>query len=209
MNWLKSHRWGVIALAVLIPASLLAAMSISWFRYTDSRSQHPVTVASGETGTYLADRPSPDDLLPGQTPTPDPTPQASIDPADLTAEISLSSYSIVGWDTDTGRDVGLLEGTEAVSAIIHVDARGLPLDTFGCDASLLAPGPEGDREWPAGFTDLNYFPGGDLKSSCDLESGDEFDWEAVFVVPEGVGDTARLVITDGALIPKQQLVLEH
>jgi hypothetical protein len=35
----------------------------------------------------------------------------------------------------------------------------------------------------------------------------ESDWEAVFVVPEGVGENARLVITDG--FDRQYLLLER
>lgn len=196
MTWVRRHRWALAALIVLIPAALAAAMSIVWFPYVNAQAQNPVPVRSGDPGTYVADRPSSESDVPSV-------------PSELTATLTLTGYNVVPWNTDTGRDVGLLEGTEAVSALIHVDATGLPEDTFSCHAVLIAPGPEGDRVWDSATGELDYYPGGDLHANCDLSEGAVFDWEAVFVVPEGVGDDARLVISDGSLTPKYQLQLEH
>ena len=193
MTWLRRHRWGLIALAVLIPAALLAAMSIVWFRYMDSVAQNPVIVAKGDTGIYEAKQPT-GDLTSGVA---------------GTAELSLTDYTVVPWDTDVGREVGLLEGTEAVSAIIHVDATGLGEETFGCDAVLVAPGPEGDRVWEQASSEIDYRPSDPLESFCQLSLGTEFDWEAVFVVPEGIGDDARLMITNGSFETKYRLQLER
>jgi hypothetical protein len=196
VTWVKRHRWGLTALAVLVPAALLAAMSIVWFRYMDAVAQHPVIVARGDTGTYQATQPVPEHGEGGAAAGP--------------AELSLTDYTVVSWDSETGRSVALLEGTEAVSAVIHVDARGLGEDTFGCEAVLIAPGPEGDRVWESALSgDIDYYPSGDLEAFCSLNDGDEFDWEAVFVVPEGVAADARLIITDGSFQPRYQLELEH
>lgn len=193
MTWVRSHRWALIALVVLIPATVLAALSVVWFDYTDTHTQNPTPIPSGEAGTWVVTRPS------------DATPLA----APPTAKLSLTSYEVVSWDSDTGKDVGLLEGTEAVSAIIHVDARSLPDDSYSCYARLLAPSPEGDREWDTASSEIDYYPSGDLHANCDLSDGSEFEWEAVFVVPEGVGENARLVIRDGSPLPEYQLLLEH
>jgi hypothetical protein len=196
MTWVKRHRWGVLALVVLVPAALLAAMSIVWFRYMDAITQHPLVVAFGDTGTYQATRPVPEDGEGG--------PEAG------PAELSLTDYTVVPWDSDPGRAVGLLEGTEAVSAVIHVDARGLGEDTFGCEALLIAPGPEGDRVWESALLgDIDYYPSGDLEASCSLNDGTEFDWEAVFVLPEGIAADARLIITDASFQPRYQLELDR
>jgi hypothetical protein len=193
MTWVRRHRWALVALIALVPAALAAAMSVVWFGYVDARAQHPVPVPSGDPGTYVADRPSED-----------------ADEQDhLTATLTLTDYAVVPWDTDTGREVGLLTGTEAVSALIHVDATGLPDDTFSCQALLVAPGPEGDRVWDSAMGEIDYYPSGELQANCDLGEGAAFDWEAVFVVPEGVGEDARLVITDGSPAPRYQLQLEH
>jgi hypothetical protein len=193
MSWVRRHRWALAALVVLIPAALAAAVSVVWFGYVDAHAQHPVPVPRGEAGTYVADRPS----------------SETDAPSDLTATLTLTGYNVVPWNTDTGREVGLLEGTEAVSALIHVDAAGLPEDTFSCHAVLVAPGPEGDRVWDTASGEIDYYPSGDLHANCDLNEGTAFDWEAVFVVPEGVGHNARLIVSDGSLIPEYQLQLEH
>jgi hypothetical protein len=190
MTWVYRHRWALIALVVLIPAAVLAGMSVLWFRYTAANEQHPIVVAKGDTGSFVTDSPTPEKL-----------------PA---ARLTLTSYTVVPADSGPGQDVGLLKNTEAVSAIIHVDASGMPEDTFSCNAVLVAPGPDGDRTWEvAGPSDIDYYPTGDLHAFCDLSSGGQFDWEAVFVVPVGVGDSALLRITDGGFIPKAQLQLEH
>lgn len=193
MTWVRRHRWALAALVVLIPAALAAAMSIVWFRYVGAEAQHPVVVRSGDPGTYATDRPDSD----------------AHEVSDLTATLTLTGYNVVPWNTETGREVGLLEGTEAVSALIHVDATGLPEDVFSCQALLIAPGPEGDRVWDTASGEIDYYPSGDLHGYCDLSEGTAFDWEAVFVVPEGVGDDARLIISDGSLNPRYQLQLEH
>ncbi len=188
--WLRRHRWGLIALAVLLPAAMLASMSVYWFRYYDERAQHPLVVANGSSATIETTR------LEGT--------------GTATAELSLTDYDVVPAESDTGREVGLLAGSEAVSALIHVDATGAPADAAGCEAILVAPGPEGERIWEtAGAGDLDYIPGGELESFCMLSNGEEFDWEAVFVVPEGVGETATLYITTSGLVPQRVLQLER
>lgn len=193
--WLRRNRWALIALVVLIPGALAAAMSVSWFAYYGERLPSWAVVPPGEAGSFVPDRPRPED----GTPTPAP-------PASLT----LTDYTIVPWDSDPGRELGLLEGTEAVSALIRVDAAGMPEDVFGCAAQLVADGPSGERTWTvASSLDIDYYPGGDLEASCRLSQGGSFTWEAVFVVPEGVAEDARLYITRGAFQPQRVLLLEH
>jgi hypothetical protein len=200
-GWWRRNRWALIALIVLIPGALAAAFSVYGFGYFGNQARQAVVVADGETGSFTTQAYTPD-------PTASPTPQP--DTSSLTVDISLTDYTVVPWDSDTGREVGLVEGTEAVSAILHVDATGLPDDVFGCDAILAAPGPGGERVWEiASGSDIDYYPSGDLVSYCDLGSGEEFDWEAVFVVPEGVGDDATLFITDGGFPPARVLRMAH
>jgi hypothetical protein len=166
--WFRRHRWGLIALVVLVPAAVLASLSIRWFDYHESTTQNPQVIAEGETG--VVERTS----------------------------FTLTDFTVVGWDSDTGRELGLLEGTEAVSAIIHVDASESPAsdeNLIGCDALLVADGPDGDRVWEAGSNAIDYYPGGDLVGNCSLTDHEVFDWEAVFVTPEGIADQARLIVT--------------
>jgi hypothetical protein len=184
-GWWRRNRWALIALIFVIPGALVAALSVYGFGYFGNQASDGARVAKGDTGVFTTE-------------------------ASLTAGMSLTSYTVVPWDSDTGRDVGLVEGTEAVSAILHVDATGLPEDVYSCDAILTAPGPGGERVWDvASGSDIDYYPSGDLVAYCDLASGGEFDWEAVFVVPEGVGDDATLFITDAGFPPARVLRMAH
>lgn len=180
-GWFRRQRWALAALVVLIPAAVLASLSVRWFWYNDEHTPRPEIVAAGETGEYEG------------------------------AELTLTDYDVVRWDSEIGAELGLLEGTEAVAALIHVDARdSLASDEnlIGCDASLVLPGPGGNRVWRSGTSAIDYSPSGDLVGYCMLTDHVESDWEAVFVVPEGVGDVARLVITDG-ISSKEHLLLQH
>jgi hypothetical protein len=197
-GWLRRNRWALLALTILVPAAIVAAMSIDAFRYFGSRAQQGTTVAEGEQGSYVPLAPIPED---DDAPLPDPPPPATI---------RLDDYLVVPWDSEGGREVGLLEGTEAVSILIEVDATGMPEDVYSCDAILVAPGQGGERVWPiASGSDIDYYPSGDLHAYCDLNSGEQFVWEAVFVVPEGVAADADLFITRGSVVKERVLRLEH
>jgi len=155
-------------------------------------------VAEGEEGRYVPAAPVPEDE--GDAPT-DPPPAAGI---------RLEDYLVVPWDSEGGREVGLLEGTEAVSILIDIDATGMPDDVYSCDAILVAPGPNGERVWTiAGGSDIDYYPSGDLHAYCDLSTGEKFIWEAVFVLPEGVAADADLYITRGSVVKERVLKLGH
>ncbi len=179
-GWLARHRWALAALTVLVPAAVLASLSIEWFEYDAAHAQRPEVVATGASGVYAG------------------------------SEFTLTDYLVVPWDSETGQELGLLEGTEAVSALIHIDATdSLASDEnlVSCHANLVLPGADGDRTWKSGSSAIDYYPSGDLVAYCMLSDHVESDWEAVFVVPEGVGQEARLVITDG--FDRQYLLLER
>lgn len=202
MTWIARNRWALLALLVLVPGAIVAAMSISLFRYYDSLAHHPIVVPSGEPGAYTPAFETTDldgndiELSPGARPT---------------AQMTLDSYTVVPADSNVGQEVGLLEGTEAVAAVIHVDATGMTEDAYSCDAILTAPGPDGERTWETASsgTDIDYSPSGDLQNFCSLSDGSEFDWEVVFVVPAGVGDIATLSITRSSFPTERVLQLEH
>lgn len=202
MSWARRNRWPLLALIVLVPGAIVAAMSVNLFSYYGSQAQHPVVVPSGQPGEYTPAFATTDDDGNPIEPPPGPRP---------TATMTLDDYTVVPADSDIGREVGLLAGTEAVAALIHVDATGMTEDAFSCDALLTAPGPQGERSWdPASSgTEIDYSPSGDLTEYCSLSGGDEFDWEVVFVVPEGVGETATLSVTRGSFPAERVLQLDH
>jgi hypothetical protein len=202
MTWSKRNRWALLSLLVLVPGAVLAATSVNTFNYYGSMRQEPVLVANGETGEYTPEFPKTNDDGDPVTPPPGPRP---------TAKMTLVDYLVVSADTDIGQEVGLLDGTEAVSALVHVDATGMSEDAYSCGGILTAPGPEGERTWDPASSglEIDYSPSGDLTEFCSLSEGDEFDLELVFVVPEGVGESAQLYITSGNFPPRRVLQLDH
>lgn len=202
MTWARRNRWGLVALILLVPGAIVAAMSVDLFGYYGSIAQHPVVVPSGEPGAYTPAFSLTDDDGNPIEPPPGPRP---------TAIMTLEAYNVVPADSDLGQEVGLLPGTEGVGARIHVDATGMTDDAFSCDAELSAPGPQGERTWDPASSgiEIDYNSSGDLTEFCSLSGGEEFDWEVVFVVPEGVGETATLFVTRGSYPAQRVLQLDH
>jgi hypothetical protein len=201
VTWVRRNRWALLALAVLVPGAVLAAVSIDVFDYYGPQQHHPRIVAKGDPARYTPDFAQEDDHGEPIVWPSGPRPAATL---------TLTDYTVVAADSDTGREVGLLPGTEAVAALIHVDARDLNEYAYGCEAILTAPGPQGERTWEqASYADIDYTPGDGLKQDCYLADGGQYDWEAVFVVPEGVGDIATLSVTRGAFPAERVLQLDH
>lgn len=93
--WWKTHRWYLIAIAVLGPIALLAAMSTDWFRYEERVNARPVVVAQGETVDYAS------------------------------AAWTLEESMVISADSQAGKKADLLEGTELVVANVRVNPSGV------------------------------------------------------------------------------------
>jgi len=176
-SWWGRNRWSLLALAVVVPGAVLASLTVDWFDAQSYVLPNPVVVAEGATGTYQ-----------GTT-------------------FTLTDHESFAWDSSRGTELEMLEGTEAVFATIHVDATGAEEVSFGCDAVLAAPGPDGDVIWQDGsLGEISYFPPDPLESFCITSDRTEFDWLAIFVVPEGVAETTTLQITASGGSPRVLLL---
>lgn len=90
MTWLRSNRWYLVAVAVLLPVALFVALEAGWFRYVENRDGRPIVASAGETVDYAG------------------------------AQWSLLESYSVDSETDRGQEAGLRPGTTLVSATVGV-----------------------------------------------------------------------------------------
>ncbi|MGX5681216.1 hypothetical protein [Schumannella luteola] len=96
MSWLRSNRWGLLALAILAPVALLVALGAGWFEYVEQENGRPVVAAAGDTVEYGG------------------------------SEFSLLESYRVDADSDRGQAAGLRPGTTLISATIGVTPGSEP-----------------------------------------------------------------------------------
>lgn len=106
ITWWKSHRWSLVAIAVIAPIALLAAMSTDWFRYEERVNGRPVVVAQGETVDYAG--------------------------AAWTLEDSL----VISAESQAGKKADLVAGTELVVANVRVNPSGVGDVGPACEVRL-------------------------------------------------------------------------
>ena len=90
MTWLRSNRWYLVAVAVLLPAALFAAASTDWFRYIENLNGKPIEASQFDTVEYANNT------------------------------WSLLEYRSFDSSSQAGANAGLVAGTELVTATFAV-----------------------------------------------------------------------------------------
>jgi hypothetical protein len=120
------------------------------------------------------------------------------------AEVRLLDRRVVTASSAAGLRDGVPADTELVIATIRVDASRVPAkqaDT--CDAELVDPGPDGDRVWRAGGSRADYSSPSGYSIACLLSPRPAYRYQAVFLVPRGVGATAELRLSAFRQAPRE------
>lgn len=181
-EWLGRSRWGLIALAVLIPASVVTALSVDWFDYRNATTDEPVRVARGDVGTFVG------------------------------VDYTLLDASTHAFDSEEGELVGALEGSSVLIARVLVDGTDRDEGVTQCQLVLSAPGPGDDREWTP--ETLVFGLDDDAETSCFFpedatdDDPEEFEYLAVFVVPDEALDQVDLRVTSAPFGLRQVLQLD-
>lgn len=173
--WAWRRRWALIALVVIVPASIVVTLSVDWFDYVRLTSSDGARVAPGDTGTYAG------------------------------VDYTLVDVETIQADSAQGEELGALPGTAVVVARVHVDSTDADPDARSCRLLLIAAGPGGDRVWDTGQSDVYIPSSDDTVGYCTFPDPDDpleedpavFDYEAVFVVPSDAADAAVLRVSDG------------
>jgi hypothetical protein len=164
-SWWRRNGIGLVAVVVLVPATLAVTFSAEWGRYYADRPSQPITVAAGERADYAG-----------------------------AGWQVLDSRRIAG-TSDEGAEVGLRAGTDLVVVTVAVSPHDLGADGTSpyCDLQLNElRGGEVVRSWKdASFADLDYESAPDALTGCSSEETGDYTFETLFVVPSGAsGDLA-------------------
>lgn len=91
MSWLTLNRWWLIALAVIVPGAIVAALWPSWFEYQSSVHPPEVRAEAGETVEYAG------------------------------TQWRLEAWRIVLATSAEGADLELPPGTQLVAALVSIE----------------------------------------------------------------------------------------
>lgn len=89
-SWLRVNRLYLVALAVLVPAALLVALSTDWWRYVEAENGEPIVVSGSQTVEYAG------------------------------SQFSLLEWHSFSSQTNAGQEASLIPGTSLVSATIGI-----------------------------------------------------------------------------------------
>jgi hypothetical protein len=167
-GWFRRNRWALLAVVVLVPATLGIMFVNQWVGYFAEWPSRPVHVTVGESAEY-------GDAL-----------------------RSVETVDRIEGTSAAGRDRGLPAGTDLVVVTLTVDPNGPgPVgDRDLCTVWLAeSGGPDGARKWSNASTGA-ISPEGPRPElgSCSSELSDPYTFVAQFVVPADAGDSTTLTV---------------
>lgn len=173
-GWLRGNVWALVVIVVLGTVSVWYAYAFDWANYQNHNPTRILDVPAGKQATY----------------------------GDAT--FSLAEVSILKGDSPEGEQYGVVEGTDVVVVDVRATppASGDPEDYLGCDIRLLAPSPQGEREWwPESFNPTSYPDGDPDVFGCNVAGGSAYTYRQFFVVPADAADDPTVSVTIRELLP--------
>jgi hypothetical protein len=165
--WLRKNWIGLVAVVVLLPATLGITFWQQWVGYFASRPSAPIEVVGADTAHY------------GGT------------------AWSLESVERISSTSAEGKEIGLPSGTDLVVATLNVEPEEFDDEgkSFGCTVHLQEL--DGDTELlsigDALLDPIDYSFPDDVEWGCNSEVTDPYLAQTIFIVPSGAGtDGTRL-----------------
>jgi hypothetical protein len=173
-RWLRRNWIGLIAVAVLLPATVGITFATQWNAYFGERPSAPVTVVSGETADFG------------------------------NAQWALDGSRRISASSAEGRDLGLPAGSDLVVVSVRVSPDIDRAETPGCLVTLdELNGSSITRSWGESATDpIEYTPTEGKESYCSTEAVGDYTLESVFVVASDAGDDLALSLTVPSELPR-------
>jgi hypothetical protein len=168
VGWLRRNRRALLAILVLLPATLGIVFANQWIGYFDEWPSRPVNATAGDTLDY------------GNA-------NWQVEPADH-----------VSGDSAQGRERNLPAGTDLVVVTVDVDPTGTGPDGVPdlCSVRLEeSGGGAATRSWanvPSGSIPLDG--AGPELTSCSSELSTPYSFDAEFVVPADAGEDTTLAV---------------
>ena len=174
--WLRHNRIGLVAVAVLLPATVGITFANEWNAYFGERPSAPVEVAAGDTADFAK------------------TGWA----VEGTERIPASSPE--------GEEIGLPAGSELVVVTVRVTPGELDGDgeSPGCLVRLEElDGDAGGRSWGDAMSEpISFSPTDGVETICTASRVDPYLFESTFVVPSDAGDDLALSVTVVSELPQ-------
>lgn len=159
--WLKKNWIGLVAVAVLMPATLGVTFAQQWTAYLANWPTAPVEVGETETARYAG------------------------------TGWSLVSTERISASSVEGRQIGLPRGSDLIVARILVEPDELDENDESpyCQVRLQeVRGSTLAREWKdSGFDPIDFAGTAGTESFCATEETEPYVLESIFIVPEDAG----------------------
>lgn len=166
-SWWRRNRWPVIALAVLLPGTVVLTTSSEWFDYQNGQYSHAVPVADGESGSY------------GGT------------------DFRVDDTVIVRGGTEGGDELELDPALDLIVAILEVTPGDEPADSCTLQISATSPEHPERRRWNANVDLPRQFPStGDSQTTCSDTEGEPYRLVVAATVPTGATETGSWVVIE-------------
>ena len=166
-GWLRRNSRALVAIVVLLPATLGIMFANQWIGYFEQWPSRPVDAAAGEALEYG------------------------------NARWSIVATDRVPGTSPAGRERDLPDGTDLVVVTVRVDPTGFGPDGVPdlCTARLEeSGGGTVTRSWSNGSRGALLGGAGPLLTSCSSEVSTRYSFEAEFVVPAGAGESSSFTI---------------
>jgi hypothetical protein len=173
-SWVRANVWALIIIAIAGAASVWYSFAFDYARVQNNSPTSIVDVPNGTDAVYDGGR------------------------------FSLSGLRVLTGDSAEGQHYGVVEGTDVVVVDVHVTPRedGDPDGFVECELHLLAPSPEGEREWWADSSNPTTYPDGNPDVfSCNYAGGDGYTYRAFFTVPAGGADDPTVLLFNLEALP--------
>jgi hypothetical protein len=172
--WLRRNWIGLVAVAVLAPATVGITFATEWNAYFGERPSSPVSAAANETVDFAH------------------------------ARWTLDGSRRISGSSAEAEELGLPAGSDLVVVSVRVSPEAGRGETPGCLVTLdERNGSSVTRSWGKSVTDpINYAPTEGTESYCSSEAVGPYTLESVFVVASDAGDDLALSVTVASELPR-------
>ena len=178
-SWWRRNRWPVLALAVLLPGTLILTTSSEWFDYQNGLYSRPIEVAGGDSVVYGG------------------------------VEFRVDDTVLVRGGTEGGDELELEPDLDLIVAVLEVTPGDGPVGSCNLTISATSPDHPERRTWNANVDLPRKFPStGDAQTTCADSEGEPYRLIVAATLPGGAAKTGSWVQIEKPGLSPDYLELE-
>jgi hypothetical protein len=159
ISWWRRNRWALLALGVLLPATVVLTASSEWFDYQNDIYSQAIRVSPSDTADYAG------------------------------ATFGIVDSVVIAGGSPKGDEVELDHKLDLVVAILEVTPGSNPSSSCTLSIGARSSENPDKRRWDANTDLPPGFPyDGDLEQDCDDEMTEPYRLQAAATVPHGAAD---------------------